>query len=263
MGKYILTALLVLGLAGAAYAAPVGLTSEADLKEAELWADNNIGVTASFIVDTLQERSLNIDSGEYEMISYFARIGVSFMDRINVYLDLGTANDMEYCYTIKGENHKSYFDDAFMYGIGANALLYRWDNGLEVGVGASYRQADMDLEKIVIDGTEYKQSQLSSVKNGEYQEYQGAIELAWKMDYITPYIGIKFSEVEVDSRATVLGAVRDASGKNASENVGGFAGITITPLIDPVDSKMNRLSLNIEGRFVDEQAVNVGLTYSF
>ena len=262
MKKYLLTALLVLGCAAMVYAAPVGLTSEADLKEAELWADKNIGVSASFIYDAVSARAIDIDTGEFEMSALLARIGVSVLDRFNVYIDVGQAQDMQYKYVILGESYTADFDDETILGIGANALIYRWDNGLEVGAGASYRQADMSLEQVTIDSNVYQKSALTLIQNGEFEETQVAIEVAYKTDYFAPYLGVKYSDVEVDSKFTVGGAERDASGKSSQKVIGAFAGLTIMPVLDGVEKSEN-VTINIEGRFMDEEAISVGISYQF
>ncbi len=260
--RYLLAILMVLGIAGMAYAAPVGLTSEADLTEGELLAENEMGVTIGFIYDAIEERAVSIDTGEFGMQAFLARIGLSLMDRFNLYVDIGQASDMEYIFVDKGEKHTVSFDDELIWGVGANALIYRWDNGLEVGAGASYRQADMTLESVDIDGASYQRTDLTAVSDGEFKEYQAAIEVAWKNDVLTPYAGIKFSDVEVDAKFTEGGQERDATGKNADENVGVFVGLAITPTLEALD-KEKSIALNIEGRFVDEEAVSVGISYKF
>ena len=262
MKKYLLTALLVLGCAAMVYAAPVGLTSDADLKEAELWADKNIGISASFIYDAVSQRSIDIDSGEFEMTALLARIGVSVLDRFIVYIDVGQAQDMQFKYVILGEAYTADFDDEAIFGIGANVLIYRWDNGFEVGASASYRQADMNIERVAIDTNTYQKSALTSIQNGELTEAQAAIEVAYKTEYLVPYVGIKYSDIEVDSKFTVGGAERNASGRNSQQVVGAFAGLTIMPVLDGVEKSEN-VTINIEGRFIDEEAVSVGFSYQF
>jgi len=265
MGKYLLAALLVLGLGTAVYAAPVGLTSEADLTEGELWADNNIGISAGFIVDSVSKRRVDVDSGRFEMDVYTTRIGLSVIDRFNFYVDLGQANNMEFEFTDKGESVRVRYEDEFMWGVGVNALIYRWDNGLEVGAGASYRTADMNFEDATVAGTEYKRNSgaVTLVTDGEMEETQLALELAWKTEYLMPYIGIKYSDIEVDAKFTADGAERKATGVNADQNIGVFVGLTITPKIDAFGDKSDRIAINIEGRFIDEEAVSIGASYKF
>ncbi|MBU1006692.1 MAG: hypothetical protein KKH08_03770, partial [Candidatus Omnitrophica bacterium] len=220
MGKYFITALLVLACATMAYAAPVGLTSEADLKKAELWADKEIGITAAIIYDAVTERKIDFDGAEFEMNAALARIGVSILDRFNVYVDVGQATDMEYKYVIQGEKYTAKFDDELMYGVGVNALIYRWDNGLEIGASANYRIAEMNIDKVTIDSNTYQKNDLTEVQSGDYEETQVALEVAYKTEYFAPYLGVKYSEVDLGTKFTAGGAERDASGQSSQEVIG-------------------------------------------
>lgn len=264
MRKYALAALFVLLMGTVVYAAPVGLTSEADATKGELWADKDIGITAGIIVDIVSERKISMDSGAFEMDAFLLRLGASYLDRVNVFVDLGTANDMEFSYTIAGQQYVTKFDDEFMWGIGANALIYRWDNDFEIGVHGSYRKADMNMEETTIDGVNHKRTSggMTSIVDGDFTEIQGAVELAWKKELFTPYIGIKYSDVEVDARFTLYGTLRDANDKNAVNNVGIFLGLTMTP---NMDSELfgERLAINVEGRFIDEEAISIAASYRF
>lgn len=261
IGRYLFAALMVVAFAGVTYAAPVGLTSEADVTKAE-WSYNDIEVSVGFVVDSVSERKIDIDSGDFEMDAFMARIGVSALDRFNFYVDLGVAQDMEYGFVIQGEPYRTEFDDEFLWGVGVNALIYRWDNGLEVGVNASYRQAEMNLDQATVTNIKYTKAQMTSINDGEFQEYQGALEVAWRTDLLTPYIGVKVSEVEVDADFTLNGTQRNASGKNAAENVGVFVGLEITPKLAEFP-KSEQLAINLEGRFIDEEAFSVGVSYRF
>lgn len=265
MGKYLLAALLVLGLGTAVYAAPVGLTSEADLTEGELWADNNIGISAGFIVDSVSKRKVDVDSGRFEMNAYAARIGLSVIDRFNFYVDLGTANDMEFQFSDRGDAIRVRYEDEFMWGVGVNALIYRWDNGLEVGAGVSYRKADMNFEDATVAGTEFKRNSgsVNSVTDGEMEEMQIAAELAWRTDYFSPYVGLKYSDIDIDAKFTAIGQEHKAQGVSSDQTIGVFVGLTITPKLDVFGDKSDRIAINIEGRFIDEEAVSVGASYKF
>lgn len=264
MLKYLLTILLVFGFAATTYAAPVGLISEADTTTSELWPDYDAELSIGVVADMINKRAIDIDSGEFAMNAFTGRIGVSVLKKWAIYVDFGQAQDMEYDYVIKGEKYQADFDDTSIWGIGTSVLIYRWDNGLEIGANASYRRADMELDKVTIDSLSYDRNSaaISAISDGYLEEYQGALEVAWKTETFTPYIGVKFSEVEVDCTFTTGGAQRDASDKNASSNVGAFVGLTITPSLD-VLPKSEQLTINLEGRFIDEQAFNGSVAYKF
>jgi len=263
MKKYLLTTLLVLGFAVVAHAAPVGLTSEADLVDGELWADNDVGVSVGFVADSVSKRNIEIAKGEFEIDSYAARIAVSLFDKLTIYGDIGNTTGMTFDWEDLGEMISAEFEDSGIYGIGANILIYRWDNGLEVGAGASYRTAEMNLDSAVVNGLNVAKSDLSTYQEGDFEETQVALEAAYRTDIFSPYVGVKFSDVEVDADFTYAAQQRKAMGKEASENVGVFVGLTVTPSIEAMGDKGNQLSFNLEGRFLDEEAVSGGVSFRF
>ncbi|NQV04843.1 MAG: hypothetical protein HQ532_05010, partial [Candidatus Omnitrophica bacterium] len=174
--------------------------------------------------------------------------------------------EIQYTYRILGETYVAdYEDDEAMYGVGVNALIYRWDNGLEIGANVNYRQSETPLEKAAITSggatATYLRPAMTNVVDGDFEELQLAAELAYKKGAIIPYLGVKYSEVEFGSNFTVGGAARDASGTNSQEVIGAFLGITFAPEIDGMNG--TRMALNVEGRFIDEEAFSVGLSYQF
>lgn len=263
--KYLLFAVSALFvLSTGAYAAPVGLASQADLtKGSDLIEGADVKLDVGFIMDSITDRNIDIESGEFEMTAYMFRIGLSALEKYYLYLDVGETEDMEYNYVIQGEKYKSEFGGETVWGVGLNALIYRWNNGLEVGASAGYREADMLITKSTIDNVAWDKNQMGGLKNdGKFTEYQMGLQTAYKTKYITPYVGIKYSDVEVDCNFTLGGAVRNASGRNADENLGVFLGCSITPEVEGI-KETGQFSINVEGRFMDEKAFNFGICYKF
>jgi len=60
---------------------------------------------------------------------------------------------------------------------------------------------------------------------------------------------------EVQAKGKILGVVYETAKLNSENVFGVFFGCDILP--------MDKLSLNIEGRFIDETAVSAGLTWRF
>jgi len=261
MGKYLLTALMVLGIAGMVYASPVGLTSEADAVKGE-WSYNDVTLSAGFVADFISGRNIDIEGGEFEMNAFMARLGMGVADRFNFYLDLGQASDMDYSFILQGQKYKVTYDDDFIWSIGANALVYRWDNGLEVGVHASYREVETTIDKLTIDSQTLTRKDLTSISDNSLEEAQAAVELAWRNEFFIPYIGIKYSSVDVGSKFTVGADAKDAAGKDADQTLGLFVGLTILPKLAETQAS-ERFALNLEGRFIDEEAVSASITYKF
>jgi len=258
----VFTVLLCFG--SIAYAAPVGLTSEADATETAMWSDTELGLNVGFIADYINKRKIDIDSGEFASEAYLARIGLSINKRLSIYVDLGDMQDMEYDYVILGEQYNAKFENDLVWGVGVSGLIYRWLNGVEIGANASYRTAEMTLESVTLNNENLSRSALTSVRDGDFQEMQGAIEIAWRTEWFTPYIGAKYSDVEVDADFTYNGR-RKADGKNAAQNLGAFIGFSITPDLTKLEDleRSKAIIINFEARFIDEEAFNVGISYTF
>ena len=264
----VLFLLLLLTVSGKIYAAPVGLTSEADSVEGnEIIRGSDAELSLGIITDYIAEKKIDIDSGEFEMTAYMVRIGLNFLDRYNLYFDIGETDNVKFRYVLHGEENTVEFAGDTILGIGLSGLIYRWENGIEIGASASYRHADMTLTKATIGSAVWERGLMTHVTDDKYQEYQVAGELAWRTDLITPYIGVKYSYTELGCDFTIGGGSRrNTSSSNAAENIGVFLGFTITPTVNP---KMNmireghRLSINVEGRLIDEEALSLGVDYRF
>jgi opacity protein-like surface antigen len=73
-----------------------------------------------------------------------------------------------------------------------------------------------------------------------------------KIGNFTPYLGAKYSDVRIKSKVDEV----DVKFKfKADDNVGAFVGISY--------KIMEKLKVNLEGRFIDETAMSFGLTYKF
>ncbi|NQT74935.1 MAG: hypothetical protein HQ566_00260, partial [Candidatus Omnitrophica bacterium] len=117
-------------------------------------------------------------------------------------------------------------------------------------------------DTVAIDANTYTNAQLTSLSDGGYEEIQAALEVAWKTDNFIPYVGIKYSDVDVGSTFTVGSVERKASGKDSSETIGAFVGLTILPKLAATPAS-EQFSINLEGRFIDEEAFSAGVSYKF
>ncbi|MBC8474035.1 MAG: hypothetical protein H8D54_04450 [Candidatus Omnitrophica bacterium] len=264
----VISVLLTSVLIKNAGAAPVGLISEADALDYKKRSGKNLTLGVGFIGDFVTERKMEIDEGAFEMREFGLRTEVGIDDKLNFFLDVGRTTHVKFKYNLYGERNESAFDEAIMLAAGVNALLYRAENGLEVGSHASYREVDLELTEAIVAGTLYNRGSLESVSDGKFREYQLALEVAWRADKIyelpygfVPYMGVKYSDADIDCDFTVNGLKRDASA-SSSENLGFFVGITIIPRFE-VFPMMKDLVFNIEGRWLDETAVDISLIHRF
>jgi len=257
--KCIVIFVFVLGVSTVAYGTPVGLISDSESS-----SEQETALTIGVFADCVNDRKMDIDSGAIEIDAVGVRISFDAFKRYKYYMELGETLDFTYSYVIQGEDYTADFNTNFIWGLGASALILKWDNGLQLGANLSYRQISNDLTKVSIDSATYydDDTEISSCNTkGGFKEYQAALELSWKTEYFSPYIGIKCSEAEIDFDITVSGVARNAS-EEAKEKYGVFVGCTFSPKLNILPNN-EQVSINVEGRLIDENAVSASLNFKF
>ncbi|MBI5893389.1 MAG: hypothetical protein HZB79_07035 [Deltaproteobacteria bacterium] len=192
---------------------------------------------------------------------------------IDLFLKLGMADaKWKYKYVSPGEtDEKNEFDGDydFVYGGGIKAKIFESSGGLRVMVDGQYLRYEVDgdfkvdgkdLAQIIIDDGATTASYNSKTK---IQEWQVALYVNQTFGQFSPYAGVKYSDVTAKSETNfsrIDGGVA-LSGKldekaEADNNFGIIVGADIYLI-------PNRLSVNIEGRFIDETAGTIGVNYRF
>jgi hypothetical protein len=253
----ILTFFVICAFAANVCAAPVGAgTCVKEMKGRDLISEEfNISFFSAIEADVLNQRDLDNLEGEVEAGFYTAKLGFS-TDRIDIYGIIGQARDVEYNAQVSGANLKYDLENEFAWGGGISVFIYEVF-GIKLFADAKYRTIeDMDYDSVTLEGVKYSKEALTgSKKNATWEEQQVALSIAKKFEYFTPYIGLKYSDVEASAKVTIEGIVYDTGNLDAGENIGAFVGCSLTPL--------ENLSVDVEGRFMDEEAVSVALVYTF
>ena len=141
----------------------------------------------------------------------------------------------------------------FLWGVGARAILYEWCNTF-LGLGGRYAACDYTPEWLTSNGT------AESVDGTQFswREWQLSLDFAYKIDFLTPYIGIKYSNARTLLRNFSTPISANLTGSDTFENripVGLYLGCSL--------SNGNYFILNVEGRLVDEEAVTVSADLKF
>ena len=252
----------VVGL-GTAQASPVQMpgAQSAQVMRSEnsehLWDNEEYTLSIGAQYDSVTERELESDS-EVELDAVSAKISLDYKDQVSIYTTLGQTSDAVLTEKAGSNTYKYFFEDSFIWSVGVTAKLYTFENiGLDVIGDVSYRDAsEMDVEELDINGTRYNKSQFTAGSSieADWEEWQAALGVSKKFDQFTPYAGIKYSDVDVEGRATVSGTTYDAIAE-ADENVGVFAGTTV--------EAFDGLTFDVQGRFIDETAFTVSANYKF
>lgn len=174
-------------------------------------------------------------------------------DFLDVYVKLGTAKSkgkMDWEFEgVTFESDKLKTKWGFAYGGGLKGA-YTFKNGLIIGGDLQYLRHKRKADTTATDEATGEEEKFK-VKT-TFQEWQVAPYVGMKFGNLTPYLGVKYSDVRVKIKDEEEG---DWVKFKADKNVGPFVGINYKII--------ENLKLNLEGRFIDESALSLGLTYKF
>jgi opacity protein-like surface antigen len=239
-------------VSGLVYASPVGNPARPLLANEEM--PFSIGADLDFVFNRELDASgedLEID----QLNMYAARLSYTLEKRAEFYCLLGAANGV-WKESYAGANLKYETETAFAWGIGATVYLYEFENGIQLGLDGSYRSSEPDVDSITLNGIRYSipSGGVSDV-NIEYGEWQVALGISKQIDKFVPYGGIKYSDVKTSLEATISGTTYSSDDVSSDMIFGIFLGCDYVV--------HDNISLGIEGRFIDETALNVRGIYRF
>lgn len=234
--------------------------------------NKNVSIKTGFDLEFLFDRDIHanaatnteLTSGEW----YMGSISYTLFDRFSPYVKLGVAH-LKVKWTEAGKEAKLESDTNFAWGLGGKLLIWEFQKPkIKFISDGFYRVADLDGEEGRWDGSKVT---LDTAKSRFLiREWQVALLAATEIDLsgpdkedilgiskIVPYIGGKYSDINGRIRQTLTNGDYQNPGKiEAEHNYGAFVGCD---LVGPNDAVL----LNMEGRFIDETALTVGLLVLF
>ena len=261
-----------------AFAATVGNPSGTDIPKGSgvfsLKQDKNISLKAAVDFDYIFNRDLHanaavrtkIKNGTWSMV----KISYGMLnDRIEPYLAFGVVS-LKAKWNEAGTDVELKSDNTLGWGIGTRALLYSLQKPKVNFIGnVMYRMANLDPSEGSVNGS--KVGLDNSKSKFLIREWQLALLASTEIDIggegsdreeilgiskLVPYAGIKYSDINGRLRLQRSNATFYNPGTiEAEHNFGIFAGCDILGT--------GSLSLNIEGRFIDETALTGGLALLF
>lgn len=255
----------------AAYSAPVGSTATPALLKSSMISKYDeeavVGIIGSFESDITNDRKLKNQLGKTDIRFFSGKIGLVFANRLLIYGLGGTAR-IEEKFKDKGSVIKFDSNTDMGWGVGATVVLFEkqlfdLDSSiLRIGVDGKVRDTKLELDKIRVDGVLYEGLPSKDVTswNINYSDWQIAGAVSWQWKRLIPYAGVKFSDATGELSATVLGTeYRHDIG--AEEKLGVFLGADYI-IKDPI-TETDAISVNIEYRLLDEQALSLAFAVRF
>jgi opacity protein-like surface antigen len=184
------------------------------------------------------------------------KVSYGLLDNLDIYVNLG-ASDYKvkadsYDGSSKNADEKINSDTSFAYGLGLKTtreLGNDWLLGCDLQYSRSKNEADVTETEVGGDSSSTK------YKSAVVQEWHVAPYIARRINDFTPYFGVRYSDMKLSMKNSSEAGWTDNHKYEADDNVGFFAG---------TDYKIGEnWKLNLEGRFIDETAMNVGATYKF
>ena len=137
-------------------------------------------------------------------------------------------------------------DTDLAYAIGLSGTLFQFGNNIEIGADISYLKFNPDVETY----SYYKVENIGMEL--DYEEFELALVVSKKIDLFIPYFGVKYSKVEMEIPENSLTHQIEMENE---DNLGVFVGFDFLIKEDS--------SLNLEGRFLDDQAFSITFNFGF
>jgi hypothetical protein len=254
---------LVLGLAivlfspQSLYAASIGGAETLGQGKLAVGFDQEFGFNRKMKFQKASEIEANTEYKDAKVNEFYRSMGkISYgvIDNIDVYAKLGVAN-----YDAEGKQYrdgayrgKVDYDGkyAFAYGFGLKGT-HNFQDGWLVGLDAQFLTHKNNYKANWEHVSGYKESYSGKVTT---YEWHVAPYVGKTIDKFTIYAGGKYSDVRSKIKAS------DDDGSwwmkiKAKNNFGVFTGLDI--------KMIEHVTLNVEGRFIDETAMSAGLSYKF
>jgi hypothetical protein len=265
MGRIALLAAALLA-SSALYAAPVGNTSAPELIRegffisCDSWIDFRVGYEGDFVTDG---RMGQYDQGAgrldtYEQWTNSGTVTLNVLDRLDLYGVFGSSRteaDWRFNNDSNGSISRIKLETKynFLWGVGARTILHKWRNTY-FGLGGRYSFCSYIPMWMTSDGI------IQPVSNShfDWREWQINLDISYKIDLFTPYIGVKYSNARAYLKSFAVPISSSLTGENSFENripVGLYLGCGL--------STGRYFMLNIEARVVDEEAATVSCDFRF
>lgn len=211
------------------------------------------GYEGNFVFDRRLEQYRNAEGrvDNYEVYVNAGNISLDFFEVFSLFGNLGSGK-IESDFRLQSEGIEkravTKSDEEFSWGLGLNTLLFSWEK-LKLGAGFRYTTFDPKLYFFSLDGVVYDSEQ----KRFHFREWQCNLGLSYKIDFLTPYIGAKYTYAKSKIRLPEIEDILEGKDTQrffrSRQDVGLYLGCTI--------AADRAFLISIESRLIDEEAVSV------
>ena len=244
----------VLGL----HAAPVGNAAAPQLLEdgffipSQCWVDFRLGYEGDFVGDGQLKQVISgqgrVDT--FQQYTNAATVTLNVLDRLDLFAVFGSSrvcSDWRFNYFggISRIQLETFYQ--YLWGIGGRGILWEWGASC-LELGGRYARCNYKPCWITSNAAQVH------VEKSEihWKQWQFDLAISYKIEWLIPYIGIKYSRVISLLKGFSVPISRSGTGTDHFTNktpVGAFLGCSF--------SNGKYFMLNVEGRFFDEQAATI------
>ncbi|GAB5411493.1 MAG: hypothetical protein ChlgKO_06070 [Chlamydiales bacterium] len=223
-----------------------------------LTKEGNVTASLGYRSDWCLDRRMKVSSqfsGDFDRFKYSLQQGVfalDFFDRVEIYGSIGAIRLEAMQRPMEGFKNEYETGYRFTWGVGGTVLVYQTGN-LSIGFDGKYQHGTPNLDWIGVNGFAFGELSGAQV---HYSEWQLGLGVAYQIEFLTPYIAVKYSNAKAEFSSIPPGLVPATHFDAKSRYPFGFAlGTTLTT--------GRFFSLNVEVRVLDEEAVSLAGTLKF
>ncbi len=225
---------------------------DADIKTATIYSNGSRENASSPFAD------LKLKDDQF----YLATLTYGLNDFLNVFARAGVATGAKEQYSWMNNGRWSTtevkLEDAFTWGVGGKARLFETTGGLGATVSVQYlRYEHRDEQRPLVNGAPMTLERFDY--QAEYQQVDVAAALYQRLGAFTPYVGLGYDWARFEFSGT-FGMVADYTGSGDfsttnQDNLAALAGLDF--------ALGSNFSFNLQGSFVSQTALALGLTFLF
>lgn len=217
--------------------------------------DGNYPTTFSLEAETVFERNLKASSSgttRFKGTFYTGKVSFYLGSRFDLYGLVGSYDGR--VKEFPNSDHEIITKADIVYGVGASYVLYErefFGGLLRLGADAKYRQCEPDIDTV----KEYREKVVTTNNALSFKEWQASLGLAYQYKRFIPYIGMKYSDIGIHTKFTQDTVTYSDNAIRSKDIWGLFYGIDVLVA--------DNVSFNMELRYIDETALNVGINARF
>jgi len=219
-----------------------------------------VGAESVIILEKKLTETTAVNSPELEGQIYLIKLAYRWRDRVEPFIKLGLG-ELIATWSESGAEVKAEGRRQIAWEFGGKVLLFESvKHGLRMNLFGSFLKSSPGVEMLKIDDVEYE---ALSQKEFTFSEWQAGFIVSYEVinkntPYvaIVPYVGVRYSDSELALRVQrEAGAIYTPGAPDSEKTIGLITGFDM--------AVEDSVTLGIEGRFLDENALTVGFTVLF